>query len=487
MRPSVPRKQITQREDGAINTPNMKKQKLKAAWILSSFLAAALPNSSVAANRPKTPTDLQATAVSPSEIDLRWTDNSGGETAFRIERKAYDAGNWQPLGDILANATTFRDTGLTTETRYLYRIFSVRGTANSGYSKHADATTLPTDFAPSAPSALTASAVSPLEIVLCWTDNAKDETAFKIERRRRSDGTWKQVWQVGANVTNYNSTGLDGGTTYEFRVRAYNTRGNSDYSNIAEATTAAAVVGVPVKVFLLAGQSNMGGASRASELPLRLRAPLANVLFYNGDEPSLNGRTLMTLRPTTNGGAGFGPEITFGDALASANPDEVYALIKYAAAGTSLHGDWTAVPPGGVFYRNFKKRAAAGLEALKRAGYVPAVIGMLWLQGESDTLPELAPFYEQELTAFIADIRADYGENLPFIIGGIAWTGYAGRPEVMRASASVANTLSNVRFFGNDDINADHHDHFNTEQMQVIGRRYAAEYTSLPNPEPRSR
>jgi hypothetical protein len=465
----------------------MRKQALKAAWILSAILVAALPHSGAAADRLETPTALEATAVSPSEIDLRWTDNSGDETAFRIERKAYNAGNWQQLGDIPANATTFRDTGLTTETRYLYRIFSVRGNANSGYSEHADATTPPTGLAPAAPSALAAWTVSPLEIALCWTDNAKDETAFKIERRRRDDGTWQQVWQVGANVTNYNSTGLDGGTMYEFRVRAYNALGNSDYSSIAEAATAAAMVGVPVKVFLLAGQSNMGGASRASELPLRLQTPLADVLFHNGDEHSLNGRTLMTLRPTTNGGAGFGPEITFGDALASANPAEVYALIKYAAAGTSLHGDWTAVPPDGVFYRNFKDRVAAGLEALKRAGYVPTVVGMLWLQGESDTLPELAPFYERDLTAFIAAIRADYGENLPFIVGGIAWTGYAGRPTVMQACADVAGRLSNVRFFSNDDINADHHDHFNTEQMQVIGRRYAAEYTALPHPEPRSR
>ncbi len=91
--------------------------------------------------------------------------------------------------------------------------------------------------APYAPTALGAQGISAHQINLTWTDNSLDETGFKVERS--PDGTnFVQIAVVAANTTSYSDTsGLTPVTAYFYRVRAYNGSGDSDYTDIAEAST----------------------------------------------------------------------------------------------------------------------------------------------------------------------------------------------------------------------------------------------------------
>jgi leucyl aminopeptidase len=89
--------------------------------------------------------------------------------------------------------------------------------------------------APAPPTSLTATGGAG-QINLAWTDTASTEAGFKIERS--ADGvTFTQIATVGTSVTSYANTGLAAATTYFYRVRAYNSAGDSDYSNVAQATT----------------------------------------------------------------------------------------------------------------------------------------------------------------------------------------------------------------------------------------------------------
>ncbi|MFB3903666.1 MAG: LamG-like jellyroll fold domain-containing protein [Acidobacteriota bacterium] len=91
---------------------------------------------------------------------------------------------------------------------------------------------------PAAPSGLTATAVSPSEIDLAWTDNSTNETGFEFDRALNSSFTSGLVTNTtGANQTSYQSTGLSASTTYYYRVRATNAAGDSANSNTASATT----------------------------------------------------------------------------------------------------------------------------------------------------------------------------------------------------------------------------------------------------------
>jgi hypothetical protein len=88
---------------------------------------------------------------------------------------------------------------------------------------------------PPEPTNLTAEAIDAGQITLGWKDNSSNETGFRIERK--TTGSFARIATVGAGVTSYADTGLAPSTTYTYRVCAYNSAGNSAYSNEASATT----------------------------------------------------------------------------------------------------------------------------------------------------------------------------------------------------------------------------------------------------------
>jgi len=91
---------------------------------------------------------------------------------------------------------------------------------------------------PAAPSALSATAVSRTQINLSWTDNAGNETGFRIERCKNVNCTnFAQIAQVESNITTFADTTVVKNTMYSYRVRAFNVTGNSAYSNTANAKT----------------------------------------------------------------------------------------------------------------------------------------------------------------------------------------------------------------------------------------------------------
>jgi transcriptional regulator CtsR/regulation of enolase protein 1 (concanavalin A-like superfamily) len=184
---------------------------------------------------PPAPSNLMATAVSTTQINLSWTSNSVNETGFKIERKTGSGGTYSEIATVGAGVTTYNNTGLTANTTYFYRVRATNAVGDSGYSNEANATTQIT--LPAAPTGLAASSVSTSQINLTWTDNSGNETGFKIERKTGSGGTYAQIATVGASVTTYSNTGLTVGTTYFYRVRATNSGGDSAYSNEASATT----------------------------------------------------------------------------------------------------------------------------------------------------------------------------------------------------------------------------------------------------------
>jgi tartrate-resistant acid phosphatase type 5 len=90
--------------------------------------------------------------------------------------------------------------------------------------------------APDGPSDLMTTGRGKRLIDLAWTAVGCTHEGFKVEQSE--DGvTFKVIATVGGNLTAYTATGLARGTTYYFRVRAYNAAGDSAYSNVVSATT----------------------------------------------------------------------------------------------------------------------------------------------------------------------------------------------------------------------------------------------------------
>jgi len=93
-----------------------------------------------------------------------------------------------------------------------------------------------TSRVPGAPGELEAISVSLNQVDLSWVDNATDEDGFKIERKIDSRGSYIQIATVDPDTVAYRDEGLSEGTAYHYRVLAFNSSGDSAYSNPATVT-----------------------------------------------------------------------------------------------------------------------------------------------------------------------------------------------------------------------------------------------------------
>ncbi len=106
---------------------------------------------------------------------------------------------------------------------------------------------------PAAPTNLTATlqTTPTLQVNLAWTDNSINEVGFQIQRRM--DGTtWTTNGLAGANSRTFSDPTIVVGHLYEYQVCAYNSKGDSAFSNIASVST---VTGQPIPASLTATPS----------------------------------------------------------------------------------------------------------------------------------------------------------------------------------------------------------------------------------------
>ncbi|MCS4538591.1 MAG: fibronectin type III domain-containing protein [Thaumarchaeota archaeon] len=92
------------------------------------------------------PTNLTATAVSPSGIDLSWTAPSvvgvSAVTGYEVERSIDGGSTWSVIvANTGSTATTYSDTGLAPSTTYTYRVSAITLVVTSPPSNTASATT----------------------------------------------------------------------------------------------------------------------------------------------------------------------------------------------------------------------------------------------------------------------------------------------------------------------------------------------------------
>jgi hypothetical protein len=86
---------------------------------------------------PAAPSNLTARAVSSSQINLSWQDNSNNESGFKIERTTGSMVTWRQVATVAANATSYASTALLPNTTYAYRVRAYNAIGDSSYSNTA--------------------------------------------------------------------------------------------------------------------------------------------------------------------------------------------------------------------------------------------------------------------------------------------------------------------------------------------------------------
>jgi fibronectin type 3 domain-containing protein len=185
---------------------------------------------------PAAPRELDASLTDGGLVRLHWADVAG-ETGYKIERRLDGTDAWTQVGTTGANVTTFLDEHVDRGRTYVYRVRAFNAAGNSPYS-NTDSVRTGETTRPAAPRELVAKAVSATRVDLTWI-GVTGETGYRIERRLAGTDTWEKIAFVAADVTGFSDTGVLGGHTYQYRVRAGGATESSLWSNTATATTPA--------------------------------------------------------------------------------------------------------------------------------------------------------------------------------------------------------------------------------------------------------
>ena len=205
-----------------------------------------------------------------------------------------------------------------------------------------------TQFAPGAPTTLIANTISGTQIALSWSDNSSNEDGFNVERAPAGSGSWSAVGATVANTTAFQDTTVSCGTSYDYRVSAFNCAGASGTAQTGAnsgACCATPVVYCTAKLNSLGctpsigyvGTSSSSATSGFSVRGSNVRNIKNGLLFYgvNGRVSSpYQGGTLcvksqIKRTPSTN---------SFGNALPANDCSGILALDMNAFAAGTLGG-----------------------------------------------------------------------------------------------------------------------------------------------------
>ncbi|MGR3812307.1 T9SS type A sorting domain-containing protein [Jiulongibacter sp. NS-SX5] len=190
---------------------------------------------------PDAPTDLaimtQTDVLGEIENVLTFTDVANDEDGYLVEFNIDNAG-WKPGATINKDLTKFVHKPLQEGVTYAYRI---KGFNSYGDGPYSEVVTATVEFSkePRSPYDLDAE-MGDGSIMLTWKDDSQKESEFAIERAM-DGGDFAELASVGRNVTMYTDSDVTSGTVYSYRVRARNSVGSSDPSNVVEVPYAEAV------------------------------------------------------------------------------------------------------------------------------------------------------------------------------------------------------------------------------------------------------
>lgn len=248
-----------------------------------------------------------------------------------------------------------------------------------------------------------------------------------------------------------------------------------------------------IKLFILAGQSNMVGyQSNIKELSDRLKQPQNNVFWYSRERQWVPLTPPTEPLPSTNWmphQVGFGPEITLGRTIAEKLNDRV-ALVKYAVNGSNLAEDWNPENNASLYYK-MRDRVSQAIATLEASGYLVDLAGFFWMQGEADASHEnLAPHYEANLIQFIQKVRDDFNhQKLPFIYGMVHFGNNHSKPNgitnccgkiVREAQMRVSKKVAFTRTVETEFLPLDRDLlHFNSQGLIQLGKLFAQTWIDL--------
>ena len=241
-----------------------------------------------------------------------------------------------------------------------------------------------------------------------------------------------------------------------------------------------------IKVFILAGQSNMEGQgvvsmnhashynggkgnlvwsmenAKSKSMMAHLKDKDGKWAVRNDVDISFKSRKGLRKGPLTIGFTGYGasshigPELQIGHILGNHFKEKVL-LIKTAWGGKSLYVDFRPPSSGGKtgpYYTKMVEEVKEALSALKGKPY--ELTGFIWMQGWNDMSSKPAiPEYADNLVNLVKDLRREFASpKLPVVIGELGNGGpktSGSMKEFRDAQKAGAEKINNSTFIKTTD------------------------------------
>ena len=286
-----------------------------------------------------------------------------------------------------------------------------------------------------------------------------------------------------------------------------------------------------VRVFVLAGQSNMqgqavvdlddpqdynGGKGTLKKLLASNAKRYGHLQNEDGtwvtrDDVWVRYRTKGTNKvgglsvgfTSYDGKHHFGPELQFGHVIGNAIDDPVL-LIKTAWGGKSLHKDFRPPRSGdtGPYFKQMIEEINQGLDSAAKE--IPSfenhklkLSGFVWFQGWNDMVDDSArKAYQKNLTHLIQDVREQLKTpELPFVVAGLGNNGRKANGKIKQIRKSQLAVTEHAVFNDNvafaqtftfarpntesPNVGHGHHWYGNAESYFLIGRAMGKEMLTL--------
>ncbi len=321
-----------------------------------------------AATPPDDPTNLTATAVGRTTINISWTapvETGGAPVDYNVFWSKDGSQPWTAVVN-RTTKTSVSHVGLDPGTTRYYRVTARN---KEGYSDGIDTpsgTTTDEATRPGDPTSLSATVTGPTTISLSWgpptDDGGSPITLYEINIVRSDNGEVAVSTTVEPTVTSYMATGLTPSTLYAIQVAARNSKGRNGAS-ISATTDAATAPAAPTSLTATAsGQTtinlswtaptNTGGASitgyrievspnGTSNWTNRQANTRSTATTYA--HTGLSAGTTRHYRVSAINSAGTGAASNVDDATTDATVPAAPTGLTAAAAGqTTINLRWTA-------------------------------------------------------------------------------------------------------------------------------------------------
>lgn len=256
---------------------------------------------------------------------LSW---NGGDpdTGDRVTYTVYfGTDNNPPVVSTSQPTAAYNPGALTALTTYYWKVVASDGKASAtgplwSFTTGSEPVMAPTNLKATAPSAN--------RVDLSWSDAASNEMGYTVERKMGLNGSYAGITTLAANAMTYSDIGLNGASTYIYRVRAFNTSTASAYSNEAAATTANTPPNLP---------SAPSPADHVGGQPVNL------TLAWSGEDPDTSDTLTYDVYFGTNSDP---PLVSTGQSLTNYTPEPLshQKFYYWRVVATDNHGHSSSGP-----------------------------------------------------------------------------------------------------------------------------------------------